>query len=246
MAVMTERYKAQLQLSRGETPLPMDEAIKLVKEMASVKADKKYKQARPRKQCDQSVEIAMWLGIDPKQADQMIRGSLSLPKGIGATKRVIAFAEDQAAEDAKQAGAVEVGGDDLVKKIQDGWMDFDVAIAHPSMMGKVGKLGRILGPQGKMPSPKSGTVTPEVGPAVTEYAAGKIEYRNDDGGNIHAVVGKVSFTDDDLKENIETFMRHIRRLKPAASKGTFIKRVVLKATTTPSVTLDAGQAGAGT
>lgn len=242
MAVLTQKYKAQLQHrpGDGETTVSLDDAIKAVKEMAEVKVEKKYKQFRSRKTWDQSVEIVMWLRINPKQADQMIRGSVSLPKGIGASKRVIAFAEGDDAEAAKAAGATEVGTDELVKKIQDGWMDFDVAIAHPKMMGKVGKLGRILGPQGKMPSPKSGTVTPDVGMAVTEYAAGKIEYRNDDGGNIHAVVGKVSFTDEDLKENIESFMAHIRKAKPASSKGTFVRRVCIKATTTPSVPVEIG------
>jgi len=241
MAVLTQRYKAQLEhRPDGDTPMPLGQAIQAVKRMAAVKTNKKYKQARPRKEWDQTVEISMWLGIDPKQADQMIRGSVSLPKGIGATKKVIAFAQDQAAEDATAAGAAEVGGDELIKKIQDGWMDFDVAIAHPSMMGKVGKLGRILGPQGKMPSPKSGTVTPDVGTAVGEYAAGKIEYRNDDGGNIHAAVGKISFPDEDLQENIESFITHIRRLKPSSSKGTYLKRVCIKATYTPSVTLEVG------
>ncbi|MBN1344921.1 MAG: 50S ribosomal protein L1 [Phycisphaerae bacterium] len=238
MAVMTQRHKAQLQHSPGDTPMPIEKAIEAVKQMASVKAEKKYKQARPRKAWDQTVEIALWLGIDPKQADQMIRGSVSLPKGIGATKRVIAFAEGAEAEAAKAAGAIEVGGEDLVKKIEGGWMDFDVAIAHPKLMGKVGKLGRVLGPQGKMPSPKSGTVTPDVGTAVKEYAAGKLEYRNDDGGNIHAVVGKVSFSTEDLKENIEAFVSHIRRIKPQASKGTYMKRVCIKATYTPAVTLE--------
>jgi len=240
MAVLTQRYKAQLQHRPGEDPVPLDQAIQAVKQMAAVKSDKKYKKARPRKKWDQTVEIVMSLGIDPKQADQMIRGSVSLPKGIGASKTVIAFAQDQAAEDAKAAGAAEVGADDLIKKIQDGWTDFDVAVAHPSMMGKVGKLGRILGPQGKMPSPKSGTVTPDVAKAVAEYAAGKLEYRNDDGGNIHAVVGKVSFSDEDLTENIEAFIDHIRRAKPASSKGTFIKRVCLKGTSTPSATVEVG------
>jgi len=238
MTVHTQRYKAQLNFSRGDQPVPLDEAIKAVKEMAAVKVQKKYKQARPRKPWDQTIEIVIWLGIDPKQADQTVRGSVSLPKGIGTTKRVIAFAEGQAAEAAKAAGAAEVGGDDLVKKIQDGWTDFDVAIAHPSMMGKVGKLGRILGPQGKMPSPKSGTVTTDVGTAVAEYAAGKLEFRNDDGGNIHAVVGKASFSDEDLKANITAFVEHIRKLKPAGSKGTYIKRVCLKATSSPSVTVE--------
>jgi large subunit ribosomal protein L1 len=240
MAVLTQKKKAQLQHrpEDEDATLPLDQAIKAVKEMAAVKADKKYKQARPRKSWDQTFEIVMSLGIDPKQADQMLRGSVSLPKGIGATKKVIAFAEGDEAEAAKAAGATEVGTDELVKKIQGGWMDFDVAIAHPKMMGQVGKLGRVLGPQGKMPSPKSGTVTPDVGKAVAEYAAGKLEYRNDDGGNIHAVVGKVSFSDEDLSENIQSFITHIRKLKPASSKGTYMKRVCLKATHTPSVTVE--------
>lgn len=238
MAVMTQRYKAQLNHTPGETAVPLDQAVKAVKEMAAVKSTKKYKQARPRKDWDQTVEIVLWLGIDPKQADQLVRGSVSLPKGIGATKRVIAFAEGAPAEAAKAAGAVEVGGDELVKKIMDGWTDFDVAIAHPSMMGKVGKLGRVLGPQGKMPSPKSGTVTPDVGTAVAEYSAGKLEFRNDDGGNVHAVVGRVSFSEEDLKANISAFIEHIRKLKPATSKGTYIKRVCLKATSSPSVTVE--------
>lgn len=235
MAVMTQRRKVQQEIAPGDTALPLDQAIKTVKELAQVKPDKKYKQARPRKDWDQTVEIVMNLGIDPKQADQMIRGSISLPKGIGATKRVIAFVEESDVEAAKEAGAVEAGGDELVKKIQDGWTDFDVAVAHPKMMSKVGKLGRVLGPQGKMPSPKAGTVTPDVTTAVQEYAAGKMEYRNDDGGNIHGVVGKVSFSDEDLKENIEAFISHIRRIRPSAAKGTYIKRVCLKATYTPSV-----------
>jgi large subunit ribosomal protein L1 len=240
MAVLTQRHKAQLQHRPGDgkTPVPLDEAIKAVKEMAGITSEKKYKQAKSRKSWDQTVEIVLWLGIDPKQADQMIRGSVSLPKGIGATKRVIAFAEGKAAEDAKAAGAIEVGGDDLVKKITDGWADFDVAVAHPSMMGKVGKLGRILGPQGKMPSPKSGTVTPDVGTAVSEYSAGKIEFRNDDGGNVHAIVGKASFSHEDLKENIEAFIRHIRRIKPQTSKGTYVKLACLKGTNTPSVIVE--------
>ncbi len=243
MAVMTQRRKAQMERSPGDTPLSLDQAIQAVKDMAEVKVEKKYKQARPRKDSDQSVEVCMLLGINPKQADQMIRGSVSLPKGIGATKRVIAFAEGADADAAKEAGAVEVGSDDLVKKIEDGWTDFDVAIAHPKMMSKVGKLGRILGPQGKMPSPKSGTVTPDVGTAVQEYAAGKLEFRNDDGGNVHAIVGKTSFSNEDLKENVEAFISHIRKMRPSSAKGAFIKQVVLKATQTPAVRVAMEQAG---
>ncbi len=184
---------------------------------------------------DQSIEIVLTLGIDPKQADQQLRGSISLPNGIGKKKKVIAFCEDSDIEAAKQAGAIEAGGDDLVKKITDGWMDFDVAIAAPKLMSKAGKLGRVLGPQGKMPSPKNGTVTPDVVKAVGEFVAGKIEYRNDAGGNIHAVVGKQSFDSEKLVENIDVFVGHIKKIKPASAKGTYIKNVSISATMSPGI-----------
>jgi large subunit ribosomal protein L1 len=187
---------------------------------------------------NQSVECVVNLGIDSKQADQAIRGAISLPHGIGKTLRVIAFCEGDDAEKAKEAGAVEVGGDELVAKVQGGWFDFDVAVAHPKLMGKVGKLGRVLGPQGKMPSPKSGTVTPQVAQAVREYAAGKVEFRNDTGGNVHAVVGKVDFDTPKLLENINAFIDMIRRLKPSGAKGVYIKKVCLSATMSPSVLVD--------
>jgi large subunit ribosomal protein L1 len=175
------------------------------------------------------------LGIDPKQADQLVRGSLSLPHGVGKQKRVIAFCDDSQVEAARNAGAVEAGSDELVKKITDGWADFDVAVASPKVMGKVGKLGRVLGPQGKMPSPKNGTVTDEVPTAVAEFTAGKIEYRNDAGGNVHAVVGKQSFDKQRLMENIEAFVSHIKKIKPAAAKGTYIKKACLSASMSPGV-----------
>ena len=203
----------------------LEAGIKLLKEIAT---GTKF---------DQTVNIVLNLGIDPKHADQMIRGSVSLPKGIGKTKRVIAFCDGEEAEKAKAAGAMEVGIDDLVKKISDGWMDFDVAIAHPRSMGKVGRLGRVLGPQGKMPSPKNGTVTPNIETAVREFAAGKIEFRNDSGANIHAVVGKVSFPDVDLKENITAFVDHMRKLKPPTSKGIYIKKVCISGTMSPGIEL---------
>ena len=177
----------------------------------------------------------MHLGIDPRQADQAIRGAISLPHGIGKSLRVIAFCEGEDAEKAKEAGAMEVGGEELVKKIQGGWLDFDVAVAHPRMMGQVGKLGRVLGPQGKMPSPKSGTVTPDIGAAVKDYAAGKVEFRNDSGGNVHALVGKVSFDEEKLVDNINTFLDHIKRMRPATIRGTYIKKVCLCATMSPAV-----------
>ena len=234
------RYREQLGKTDGKGARhPIPEAIRLLKEMGEVSPKrKKYKGLRKWKGFDQTVEVVLHLGIDPKQADQMIRGAVSLPKGIGKTKRVAVFCTEEMVERAKAAGAVEAGGEELIKKVSDGWLDFDVAIAHPSLMGKVGKLGRILGPQGKMPSPKSGTVTPEIERAVTEYAAGKVEYRNDAGGNIHAPMGKLSFPVEDLESNVEAFIDHIRKAKPQATKGQYIKRVCLSATMTPSVTLD--------
>ena len=186
---------------------------------------------------DQSIECALHLGIDPKQADQLVRGSISLPHGIGKQKKVIAFCEDADVEAAKKAGAIEAGCDELIKKVSDGWMDFDVVIASPKVMSKVGKLGRVLGPQGKMPSPKNGTVTADVATAVAEFAAGKVEFRNDAGGNVHVVVGKQSFETEKLVGNIEAFLSHIRKIKPAAAKGAYIKKMCISATMSPSVTV---------
>jgi len=187
---------------------------------------------------DQTVELVLSLGIDPRQADQALRGSVSLPHGVGATKRVIAFCEGPDVDAAKAAGAVEAGGEELVKKVQDGWMDFDVAVATPAMMRVVSRLGRVLGPQGKMPSPKSGTVTTEVAQAVTEYGAGKLEYRNDSGGNVAVAIGKLSFEPGKLAENAEFFIDHIRRRRPTTAKGTFFRKVCMTATMTPSVPVD--------
>ena len=229
MRFRSRRYKTDFDKQPNKS-VPLDEAIRTVKG---------YSQAK----FDQTVDLVCHLGIDPKQADQMVRGSVSLPKGIGKSKRVIAFCGENDVEAAKQAGATEAGADELIQRIQKGWMDFDVAVAHPSLMGKVGKLGRILGPQGKMPSPKSGTVAPDVVTAVREYSAGKIEFRNDAGGNIHTAVGKMSFSDEDLKENITAFVGHLRRLKPAAAKGQYFKRVCISGTMTPSVTIDVSSAG---
>ncbi|HIJ66660.1 MAG TPA: 50S ribosomal protein L1 [Planctomycetes bacterium] len=224
MRFRSRRYKSDLEKASGEK-MGLADAVKKVRTFGSTKFD-------------QSVECVMQLGIDPKQADQTIRGALSLPHGIGKSRKVIAFCEDSDVEGARQAGAVEAGCEELVEKIQGGWMDFDVAIASPKVMGKVGKLGRVLGPQGKMPSPKNGTVTMEVAQAVKDFAAGKVEFRNDSGGNVHAVVGKVSFEENKLAENIETFISHIKRLKPSAAKGTYIKKVCISATMSPSVMVD--------
>jgi large subunit ribosomal protein L1 len=167
----------------------------------------------------------------------MVRGTFSLPNGTGKSVKVIAFAEGGAAEDAKAAGAAEVGGEELAKKIQDGWTDFDVAVAHPQMMRVVGKLGRILGPQGKMPSPKSGTVTPDVAKAVKEFQAGKIEFRNDQYGNVHVLVGKASFDESQLTENVRAMLDHILSIRPQAVKGTYLTKAVLTTTMGPGIRL---------
>ncbi len=186
---------------------------------------------------DQTVEVCLHLGIDPKQADQAIRGSISLPHGLGKTKRVVAFCSDAAAKEALAAGAIDAGGEELVGRIEKGWMDFDVAVASPDMMRVVSKLGKALGPKGLMPSPKAGTVTPNVAEAVKEYAAGKVEYRNDKNGNVHAPVGKMSFGESELAENIQTFVETIEKSKPSSVKGRFIKKIAISATMTPSVLL---------
>ncbi len=187
---------------------------------------------------DPAVNLTFFLGIDPKQAEQALRGAVSLPNGIGASKKVIAFCDGEDIEKAKAAGAIEAGSDELIKKVNGGWLDFDVAIATPPMMKAVSRLGRVLGPQGKMPSPKAGTVVTDIATAVKEYAAGKVEFRNDDGGNIHVVVGKASFDDKKLTENIEAFIAHLRRIKPPTSKGTYFKKVCLSTTMSPAVMLD--------
>lgn len=189
---------------------------------------------------DETVEIAMALGIDVKRSDQMVRGTISLPRGIGKTLRVIAFAEGDKAKAAEEAGADEVGGQELAEKVQNGWLDFDVAIATPASMRYVGRLGRILGPQGKMPSPKSGTVTDDIANAVTEFKAGKMEFRADSTGNVHASIGKKSFAKEDLEQNINAFVAHIRSLKPPAAKGLYIKKVSLSTTMGPGLKVAVG------
>ncbi|MBI9015693.1 MAG: 50S ribosomal protein L1 [Phycisphaerae bacterium] len=217
----SKRYKKDFAAFTKEA-LPLADAVKKVQSWKSVKFN-------------QTVECVVHLGIDPRQADQAIRSAISLPHGIGKTLKVICFADGADAEAAKAAGAFEVGDVDLVKKVQDGWLDFDVAIAHPKMMGQVGKLGRVLGPQGKMPSPKSGTVTPKVADAVREFAAGKVEFRNDSGGNVHIPVGKIDFEADKLVDNIQAFVDTIKKMRPSVVKGTYIKKLCITATMSPSV-----------
>lgn len=228
MRTRSKRYQTDVNKASKET-FSLSDAVKKVKSFNSTKFD-------------QTVECIMHLGIDPKQADQMIRGAISLPNGIGKSRKVIAFCEDSDAEAAKTAGAIEAGCDELIQKVSDGWLDFDVAIASPKVMGKAGKLGRILGPQGKMPSPKNGTVTPDVVTAVKEFSAGKVEFRNDSGGNIHAVVGKLSFDEAKLTENAKAFIDQIHKMKPQALKGTYIKKICLTATMSPSVLVDVAAA----
>jgi len=223
MTLRGKRYRKEAE-QVSEAPISLAEAVAKIKSFNSTKFD-------------QTVQCVFWLGIDPKQSDQIIRGALSLPHGIGQQKKVIAFCEGADAEAAKQAGAIEVGCDELVAKIQGGWADFDVAIASPKVMGKVGKLGRVLGPQGKMPSPKNGTVTADVATAVREFAAGKVEFKNDTGGNVHVVVGKQSFDAQKLIENIDAVISHIKKIKPASTKGTYIKKVCIAAAMSPGVTV---------
>ncbi|QOJ04937.1 MAG: 50S ribosomal protein L1 [Planctomycetia bacterium] len=225
----SKRHEKMLKEVDAKRRYPLDDAVKVLKKIT---AGTKF---------NQTINVVMHLGIDPKNADQMIRGSVSLPKGIGSTKKVIAFVDGNEADEAKAAGAMEVGVDDLIKKVNDGWTDFDVAIAHPRTMAKVGKLGRVLGPAGKMPSPKNGTVTSDVATAVKEFAAGKIEFRNDAGGNVHAIVGKASFPEGDLKENIDAFINHIKRMKPPTSKGLFIKKACVSGTMSPAIELEVAQ-----
>ena len=203
-------------------PMPVDEAVKALKTFKGPKFD-------------QTVEVCVHLGIDPRQADQQLRGSIAMPKGVGKTARVICFCPDDKIADATEAGAVEAGGTELVAKIEGGWLEFDVAVASPEMMRVVSKLGRMLGPKGLMPSPKAGTVAADVVNAVREYVAGKLEYRNDDGGNIHCVIGKMSFKDEDLAENLSHFLETVEKIRPAATKGQYVKRCVISGTMTPSV-----------
>ena len=197
----------------------------------AISAVKKFKAPK----FDQSVEVCLHLGVDVKQADQMLRGSVSLPKGIGKNKRVIAFCGDDEIAASMEAGAIKAGGADLMAEVEGGFFDFDVAIASPDMMRVIAKLGRVLGPKGLMPSPKNGTVTPKVAEAVGEFAAGKVEYRTDKGGNIHAIIGKMSFAEGDLLENYTHFFETIEKIRPSTVKGTYIKKITLSGTQTPGV-----------
>ena len=189
----------------------------------------------PPAKFDESVEIAVRLSIDPKKTDQLVRGAVSLPKGLGKSVKVIVFADGDKAAAAKAAGADEVGAAELAERIQGGWTDFDIVITSPDMMKHVGKLGKVLGPQGKMPSPKSGTVTPDVAAAVKEFKAGKVEFRTDAGGNVHALLGKRSFTVEDLRANLQAFLDHVSSLRPSAAKGEFFRKISVSTSMGPGV-----------
>jgi large subunit ribosomal protein L1 len=222
MAKQSKRFGALAAKVPPAGPVPLEQAVALLKEFGNT-------------HFDQSVEIAMRLGVDAKQADQLVRGSFVLPHGIGKSVRVIVFAKGDLAEQAKAAGADEVGTEEMAKRIKDGWTEFDVCIAAPDMMGLVGPLGRVLGPRGLMPSPRAGTVTPDVGKTVKEYKAGKIEFRNDAGGIVHAAVGKLSFDAQKLVDNIQAFINHIQAIKPAGVKGNYLKGISISATMSPGI-----------
>ncbi|MCV3446833.1 50S ribosomal protein L1 [Campylobacter lari] len=225
MSKNTKRFTELLKKIDSNKNYLMDEAISTVKTLASVKFD-------------ETVEIALKLNVDPRHADQMVRGSVVLPCGTGKKVRVAVIAKDAKADEAKNAGADIVGSDDLVEEIQKGNMNFDVLIATPNLMGLVGKVGRILGPKGLMPNPKTGTVTMDVAQAVNNAKNGQVNFRVDKQGNIHAGLGKVSFTQEQLKENMTAFVKAINKHKPAAAKGRYIKNASLSLTMSPSLSLD--------
>ena len=220
-----KRYRALAEKIERGHEYPPDEGVKLVKETSQAKFDA-------------TVELHLRMGVDPKHADQMVRGAAVLPNGTGKNIRVIAFAQGEKAREAQAAGADAVGADDLAKRIEGGWLDFDVAIATPDLMGAVGKLGRVLGPRGLMPNPKSGTVTFDVAKAVRDAKGGRVEFRVDKTGVIHTVVGKSSFTQDQLVGNLATLMDAINRARPAGVKGQYVRAAHLTSTQGPSVKLD--------
>jgi large subunit ribosomal protein L1 len=225
MPVMTKRQKAAQALYEQAKSYPVEDALALVKKFPGAKFD-------------ENVDMSMRLGVDPKHADQMVRGAIVLPHGIGKTVRVAVFAKGEKEREAREAGADVVGAEDLVERIQGGWMEFDSAIATPDLMGQVGRLGKVLGPRGLMPNPKLGTVTFDVGRAVREAKAGKVEFRVDKAGNVHVPVGKKSFTLEQLADNAMALLEAIVRAKPAASKGQYLRSITLSSTMGPGVHVD--------
>jgi large subunit ribosomal protein L1 len=222
MTKQSKRYRNLLPKVPVKQAQPLEKAVDLLKQFGNTKFD-------------QTVEIHLRLGIDAKQADQIVRGSVVLPHGIGRSKRVAVFAKGDLAQAARDAGADHVGQEDLAEKIKGGWVDFDACIASPDMMGLVGPLGRVLGPHGLMPSPRAGTVTPDVAKVVREYKAGKVEFRNDAGGIVHAVVGKISFDAAKLVDNIAAFMQYMHSIKPNTVKGIYVKSITICATMSPGI-----------
>jgi large subunit ribosomal protein L1 len=226
MAKKSKNYLAALEKYEPRKKYTLEEGISTVKSIAFAKFD-------------ETIELTMWLGVDPRKADQLVRGTVVLPNGLGGKeKKVVVIAQGDKIKEAEEAGADMVGGDDIVAKIKEGWLDFDALIATPDMMGKVGQLGKILGPRGLMPNPKTGTVTMDVKTAIQETKAGKVEYRVDKTGVIHAPVGKVSFDDTKLKENTKVLIDAVVKAKPSTSKGRYVKKVNLAATMSPGVLLD--------
>ncbi len=225
MAKRGKKYLAALEKIEPEKRHTLKEAVAKVKEVAFAKFD-------------ETVELTMWLGVDPRKADQLVRGTIVLPNGLGTSKTVAVIAQGDKLKEAEDAGADVVGGEDLVEKIKGGWIEFDALVTTPDMMRLVGQLGRVLGPRGLMPNPKTGTVTMDVARAVEETKAGKVEYRVDKTGVIHTAVGKVSFDEDKLAENTRTLIEAVIKAKPATAKGRYIKKVNLAATMSPGVLLD--------
>lgn len=225
MAKVGKRYKSSVEKVDQQKRYSIDEAFKILDSFGKAKFD-------------ETVEVAINLGVDPKKSDQMVRGATPLPHGLGKEVRVVVFAKGEKVKEAEEAGADAVGAEDLVEKIQGGWLDFDKIIATPDMMGQVSKLGKLLGPRGLMPNPKLGTVTFDVGKVVKEQKAGKVEFRVEKGAIVHAPIGKRSFGPQKLKENFETLMSAIQKAKPAAAKGTYIQNVSVSATMTPGVKID--------
>ena len=225
MAEKAKKYREAREKVDREKKYALEEALDLLSLM-------------PERKFDETVEVAMRLGVDPRHADQMVRGSVVLPNGLGKKVRVIVFAKGQKEKEAQDAGADMVGSDELIDKIQKGWMDFDKTIATPDMMGAVSKLGKILGPRGLMPNPKVGTVTFDVAKAVAEVKAGRVEFRVDKAGNLHVPVGKASFGKEKLMENIVSLFDAVTRLKPSSSKGTYVRGVAISRTMSPGVKID--------
>ncbi len=223
-----KRYKAAKEKVEAEKAYAVSEGFKLVSDTATAKFD-------------ETVDLAVRLGVDPRHADQMVRGTVVLPNGLGKDVKVVVFAKGEKEAEAKAAGADVVGSDELLEKIKDGWLDFDKVVATPDMMGQVGKLGKVLGPRGLMPNPKTGTVTMDVAKAVTELKAGKVEYRVDKAGNLHVSIGKSSFGSDKLKENFGSLMESVIKAKPSSSKGQYLKGVYISSTMGPSVRLDTAE-----